>query len=91
MGMNQLLVILSTGKNIHDIFPDVVKNVVYQADVNETCREIALLSINSFQTNKPGGLLLFGQLLLCQCHLTLTTHPTHLDTTDTTHCSTTSC
>ena len=62
--MKWLLAMLSKGKEVSDFFPDVVKNVivksievkkmvynylVHYADYNNTCRDIALLSINSFQ------------------------------------------
>ena len=63
-GMKVLLAMLSKGKDIPEYFPDVVKNVVVKsvevkkmvymymvryADFDQTCREIALLSINTFQ------------------------------------------
>ena len=62
--MKHLLALLSQGGDISEYFPDVVKNVsagsvevkklvyiylVHYADFNKTCRELALLSINSFQ------------------------------------------
>lgn len=62
-GMKVLLAQLSKGKEIPEYFPDVVKNVVvksvevkkmiymymvHYADFDRTCREIALLSINTF-------------------------------------------
>lgn len=63
-GMKLLLAMLSKGKDVPEFFPDVVKNVVvksievkkmvytylmHYADFDSTCRELALLSINSFQ------------------------------------------
>lgn len=68
-GMKLLLAMLSKGKDIPEFFPDVVKNVVvksievkkmvyiylvHYADFDATCREIALLSINSFQKDMSG-------------------------------------
>lgn len=62
--MKLLLAMLSKGTEIQEFFPDVVKNVVvknievkkmvyiylvHYADYNASCREISLLSINSFQ------------------------------------------
>lgn len=62
--MKQLLAMISKGRDIPEFFPDVVKNVVvknievkkmvytylvHYADFDRNCREIALLSINSFQ------------------------------------------
>jgi AP-3 complex subunit beta len=67
--MKLLLAMLSKGKDIPEFFPDVVKNVVvksievkkmvyiylvHYADFNPSCREIALLSINSFQKDMSG-------------------------------------
>lgn len=67
--MKWLLAMLSKGKNVSDFFPDVVKNVivksvevkkmvynylVHYADFNNACRELALLSINSFQKDMSG-------------------------------------
>ena len=66
MGMKFVLASLAKGKEASQFFPDVVKNVVVRnieikkmvyiylvqyADYNETCRELALLSINTFQTD----------------------------------------
>ncbi len=63
-GMKWLLAMMSKGRDVSNFFPDVVKNViasslevkkmvytylVHYADANQTCRELALLSINSFQ------------------------------------------
>ncbi len=63
-GMKWLLAMMSKGKDVSNFFPDVVKNViansvevkkmvytylVHYADANPSCRELALLSINSFQ------------------------------------------
>ncbi len=68
--MKLLLAMLSKGKDIPEFFPDVVKNVVvrsievkkmvyiylvHYADFNDSCREIALLSINSFQKDMSGA------------------------------------
>lgn len=67
--MKLLLAMMSKGREIPEFFPDVVKNVmvqnlevkkmvyiylVYYADYNPACREIALLSINSFQKDMSG-------------------------------------
>lgn len=63
-GMKWLLAMMSKGRDASEFFSDVVKNVVvkgvevkkmvymylvHYADANATCRELALLSINSFQ------------------------------------------
>uniref|UniRef100_A0A7S2SUN3 AP-3 complex subunit beta n=1 Tax=Rhizochromulina marina TaxID=1034831 RepID=A0A7S2SUN3_9STRA len=63
-GMKWLLAMMSKGSDASEFFSDVVKNVavkgvevkkmvymylVHYADANATCRELALLSINSFQ------------------------------------------
>ena len=63
-GMKWLLAQMSTGQNVIQFFPSVVKNVIvknvelkklvymyltHYADTNEEIRQIALLSINSFQ------------------------------------------
>ncbi len=63
-GMKSILAMMSKGKDVSDFFSDVVKNViansvevkkmvytylVHYADANPSCRELALLSINSFQ------------------------------------------
>lgn len=68
-GMKWLLAMLSKGRDVAEFFPDVVKNVVvksvevkkmvyiylvHYADFNNSCREIALLSINSFQKDMAG-------------------------------------
>ena len=68
-GMKWLLAMLSKGREVSEFFPDVVKNVVvksvevkkmvylylvHYADYDNTCREIALLSINSFQKDMAG-------------------------------------
>ncbi|CAM9172440.1 unnamed protein product, partial [Ectocarpus fasciculatus] len=68
-GMKWLLAMLSKGNTVAEFFPDVVKNVVvksievkkmvyiylvHYADFNDMCREIALLSINSFQKDLAG-------------------------------------
>jgi AP-3 complex subunit beta len=62
--MKLLLAMLSKGRDVPEFFPDVVKNVVvksievkkivyiylvHYADYDNSCREIALLSVNSFQ------------------------------------------
>jgi hypothetical protein len=67
--MKLLLAMLSKGKDVPEFFPDVVKNVVvksievkkmvyiylvHYADFNDSCREMALLSINSFQRDMSG-------------------------------------
>jgi AP-3 complex subunit beta len=67
--MKLLLAMFSKGRDIPEFFPDVVKNVstnnievkkmvyiylVHYADFNLQCREIALLSINSFQKDLSG-------------------------------------
>ena len=102
--------VLLKGKDIPEFFPDVVKTVVarsievkkivyiclvHYADFNDTCREIALPSINSFQTHKSGRVLVpCYSLVNCRFVNVIplsAAYPTHLDTTDTTHCSTTSC
>jgi len=63
-GMKWLLAMMSKGRDASDFFSDVVKNVVaksvevkkmvymylsHYCDFNHACREMALLSINSFQ------------------------------------------
>ena len=68
-GMKWLLAMMSKGRDVSDFFPHVVKNVVaksvevkkmvYQylvhyADFDESCREMALLSVNSFQKDLAG-------------------------------------
>lgn len=77
--MKWLLAMLSKGKDVSDFFPDVVKNVivksievkkmvynylVHYADFNPQCRELALLSINSFQKDLSGPNQLFRGLAL---------------------------
>jgi AP-3 complex subunit beta len=67
--MKWLLAMLSKGRDVSEYFPDVVKNVVvksvevkktvyiylvHYADYDASCREIALLSINSFQKDMSG-------------------------------------
>jgi AP-3 complex subunit beta len=67
--MKWLLAMMSKGRDVSDFFPDVVKNVVvksvevkkmvylylvHYADYDAACREIALLSINSFQKDMSG-------------------------------------
>lgn len=78
-GMKWLLAMMSQGRDISDFFPDVVKNVVvksvevkkmvyiylvHYADFDKRCREIALLSINSFQRDLAGGNQLIRGLAL---------------------------
>lgn len=68
--MKWLLAMMSQGRDISNFFPDVVKNViaksvevkkmvyiylVHYADFDKRCREIALLSINSFQKDLAGS------------------------------------
>ena len=68
-GMKLLLAKLSKGRNISLFFPNVVKNVssksielkklvyiylVHYADYDASCRQMALLSINSFQKDLMG-------------------------------------
>jgi AP-3 complex subunit beta len=70
---------LSKGNAVAEFFPDVVKNVgaksievkktvyiylVHYADFNDSCREIALLSINSFQKDLAGSNQLIRGLAL---------------------------
>lgn len=77
--MKLLLAMLSKGREIPEFFPDVVKNVVvksielkkmvyiylvHYADFDDNCREIALLSINSFQKDMSGGNQLIRGLAL---------------------------
>jgi AP-3 complex subunit beta len=67
--MKWLLAMLSKGRDVSEFFPDVVKNVVvksvevkkmvyiylvHYADYDNASREIALLSINSFQKDMSG-------------------------------------
>jgi AP-3 complex subunit beta len=78
-GMKLLLAMLSKGREIPEFFPDVVKNVVvksielkkmvyiylvHYADFDDNCREIALLSINSFQKDMSGSNQLIRGLAL---------------------------
>lgn len=68
--MKLLLAMLSKGKDVPEFLPDVVKNImvsnlevkkmvyiylVHYADFNPSCREISLLSINSFQKDLSGA------------------------------------
>ena len=77
--MKWLLAMLSKGRDVSEFFADVVKNVVvksievkkmvyiylvHYADYNSTCREIALLSINSFQQDMNGSNQLIRGLAL---------------------------
>lgn len=78
-GMKWLLAMLSKGRDVSEFFADVVKNVVvksvevkkmvynylvHYADYDHTCREIALLSINSFQQDMSGANQLIRGLAL---------------------------
>ena len=69
-GMKWLLAMLSKGKDVSEFFPDVVKCVavksieikkmvysylVHYADYDASCRDAALLSINSFQKDMSGA------------------------------------
>jgi AP-3 complex subunit beta len=77
--MKLLLAMLSKGRDIPEFFADVVKNVVvksievkkmvyiylvHYADFDSTCREIALLSINTFQKDMNGSNQLIRGLAL---------------------------
>ena len=78
-GMKWLLAMLSKGRDVSEYFPDVVKNVivksievkkmvynylVHYADYNDSCREMALLSINTFQKDMSGSNQLIRGLAL---------------------------
>jgi AP-3 complex subunit beta len=78
-GMKWLLAMMSKGKDVSDFFSDVVKNVVvrsvevkkmvyiylvHYADASPTCRELALLSINSFQKDLAASNQLIRALAL---------------------------
>lgn len=78
-GMKWLLAMLSKGRDVSEFFPDVVKNVivksievkkmvynylVHYADYDNSCREMALLSINSFQKDMSGSNQLIRGLAL---------------------------
>lgn len=78
-GLKWLLAMMSKGQDVAEYFPDVVKNVVrksveikkmvyiyivHYADYNSACRDIALLSINSFQVDLSGGNTLIRGLAL---------------------------
>lgn len=78
-GMKWLLAMMSKGRDVSEFFPNVVKNVaaksvevkklvyiylVHYADFNDECREIALLSINSFQKDMSGANQLIRGLAL---------------------------
>eukprot|EP00611_Tribonema_gayanum_P006356 TRINITY_DN15652_c0_g1_i1.p2 TRINITY_DN15652_c0_g1~~TRINITY_DN15652_c0_g1_i1.p2 ORF type:complete len:225 (-),score=72.60 TRINITY_DN15652_c0_g1_i1:17-691(-) len=78
-GMKWLLAMISKGKDMSDFFSDVVKNVVvrsvevkkmvyiylmHYADANANCRELALLSINSFQKDLAASNQLIRALAL---------------------------
>ncbi|KAM3576770.1 hypothetical protein VYU27_001364 [Nannochloropsis oceanica] len=78
-GMKFLLANMSKGRDMSEFFPDVVKNVVaravevkkmvymylvHYADATPTCRELALLSINSFQKDLAAANQLIRALAL---------------------------
>jgi len=78
-GMKWLLAMISKGRNVSDFFPAVVKNViaksvevkkmvyiylVHYADHSAACRELALLSINSFQKDLAASNQLIRALAL---------------------------
>ena len=78
-GMKFLLANMSKGRDMSEFFPDVVKNVVvravevkkmvymylvHYADATVTCRELALLSINSFQKDLAAANQLIRALAL---------------------------
>ncbi|CAM9821562.1 unnamed protein product, partial [Hapterophycus canaliculatus] len=69
-GMKWLLAMVSKGRDVSEFFSDVVKNMavrsvevkkmvyiylVHYADNDAQCRELALLSINSFQNDLRGS------------------------------------
>lgn len=69
-GMKWLLAMVSKGRDVSSFFSDVVKNMavrsvevkkmvyiylVHYADHDPQCRELALLSINSFQNDLRGS------------------------------------
>lgn len=69
-GMKWLLAMVSKGRDVSEFFSDVVKNMavrsvevkkmvyiylVHYADNDSQCRELALLSINSFQNDLRGS------------------------------------
>lgn len=79
IGMKILLAMLSKGRSIPEFFPEVVKNVivksievkkmvymylVHYADFDDTCRDLALLSINAFQKDMAGDNQLIRALAL---------------------------
>lgn len=78
-GMKSLLALISKGREVPEFFPDVVKNtvvksievkkmvynyLVHYADYNSNCREMALLSINSFQKDMSASSPLIRGLAL---------------------------
>ncbi|CAM9291460.1 unnamed protein product [Discosporangium mesarthrocarpum] len=78
-GMKWLLAMVSKGRDVSDFFSDVVKNMavrsvelkkmiyiylVHYADSDAQCRELALLSINSFQNDLRGANQLIKALAL---------------------------
>lgn len=75
-GMKWLLAMVSKGRDVSEFFSDVVKNMavrsvevkkmvyiylVHYADNDAQCRELALLSINSFQNDLRGS----NQVCMC--------------------------
>lgn len=75
-GMKWLLAMVSKGRDVSEFFSDVVKNMavrsvevkkmvyiylVHYADNDAQCRELALLSINSFQNDLRGS----NQVCVC--------------------------
>lgn len=77
--MKTLLALISKGREVPEFFPDVVKNtvvksievkkmvynyLVHYADYNDNCREMALLSINSFQKDMSASSPLIRGLAL---------------------------
>ncbi|CAN0104773.1 unnamed protein product, partial [Laminaria digitata] len=78
-GMKWLLAMVSKGRDVSEFFSDVVKNMavrsvevkkmvyiylVHYADNDSQCRELALLSINSFQNDLRGSNQLIKALAL---------------------------
>lgn len=76
--MKWLLAMVSKGRDVSEFFSDVVKNMavrsvevkkmvyiylVHYADNDAQCRELALLSINSFQNDLRGS----NQVCTCVC------------------------
>ena len=78
-GMKWLLAMMSKGTDASEFFPDVVRNVIVKsvevkkmvymylvryADANAACREMSLLSINSFQKDLAASNQLIRALAL---------------------------